>query len=84
MPRRSAHVQAVRVHRQGVGATHRGVHRRHRRPRIQHQGRHQGYRGDADRPAVARRGQRGVDQRQSPVFLRRIETPASGHADGAR
>ncbi len=68
LPGGRADLEALRLHRAAVGADQDRDHRRDGRAGLEHPGRHQGPRGDADPAAQPRRHQRGMAGR--PVALR--------------
>ena len=65
-----------------LGAAQDRIDRRPRCGRLQHPGRCPGAGGHADRPAAARGHQRGMDLRQDPVLVRRLEEAPPRRADG--
>ena len=82
LPGRRAQLQAVRLSRPRLGAAQDRIDRRPRCGRLQHPGRCPGAGGHADRPAAARGHQRGMDLRQDPVLVRRLEEAPPRRADG--
>ena len=78
LPGRGADLEAVRIHRAALGTEQDRVDRRHGRARLEHPGRRQGARGDADPAAQPRRRERGVAGRPVALHLGRAAAAAAG------